>query len=684
MNYNKAKKYRVAVIAVSLAAAVLLGLATVWLRGGFDAFRVKEHGAGGSERTVRVVFSDAGGGGSTFDVLPGGDASVSPDVPDGYIVEILSGDAVYEDGSITLHGVRTPQTVVYRVRKPGVFSLRVANDSNCGTVSPRVGLSTLAENALVRFSVTEKPGYTFAGYSLGAPLDKGGTLLSAERVYIYKATDNAAVYLNYRDASAVGSFVLRYHTNGGTVGGKNEVLTEKQSREFYLCPNARMNDGTIARRGYALVGYNTKADGSGTFYGCGWNIVMPESGEVDLYAVWLPETEAKYFKYTVSGNTATVTSCTATADTVVIPATLGGKKVTAIAGGALSGLRLKTLVLPPELSSLERAAVRDCTSLSTVYIFDRVSSMSDASFSGCTALSTFMMGASRLPVYHGQKHGTYSIKFERLYTADKPKIIIINGSNTAYGLNTASLISQLDGDYTVVNFGFNWKTPLTIFYEVAAHYIKPGDIVLSCPELMPQMWGENTAIGTMWEMFESCYEVMSMIDVRNYNNILGTFADFNKKCLGGKGVSYDARFADVDTYGDYTIVKEPNKAGDSYVQTAGRDFAVKIYLSAKNTANMNRAMDACRAAGAEIFISFPPTNRNCLSANSATAEYQAAFEAAIEERLHAKVISKISDYLVPGSYCFDSDYHLTTKATVWRTKQLADDLNRAIAELKKK
>lgn len=104
---------------------------------------------------------------------------MSPDVPDGYIVEILSGDAVYEDGSITLHGVRTPQTVVYRVRKPGVFSLRVVNDSNCGTVSPRVGLSTLAENALVRFSVTEKPGYTFAGYSLGAPLDKGGTLLSA-------------------------------------------------------------------------------------------------------------------------------------------------------------------------------------------------------------------------------------------------------------------------------------------------------------------------------------------------------------------------------------------------------------------------------------------------------------------------------------------------------------------------
>ena len=183
----------------------------------------------------------------------------------------------------------------------------------------------------------------------------------------------------------------------------------------------------------------------------------------------------------------------------------------------------------------------------------------------------------------------------------------------------------------------------------------------------------------MWEMFESAYEVISMIDLRNYGGILRTFADFNKKCIAsGKSSDYDARYADVNTYGDFTVLRTPNRAGDSYVQTAGRDFSVEVYLQKRYVANMNRAMDACRAAGAEIFISFPPTNKNCLSANSATKEYQKAFEKAIEARLHARVISEISDYLVPGSWCFDSDYHLTTEATKWRTEKLAADLKRAI------
>lgn len=665
---------------IAAAALAVLVLSAVLIRGGFDAFRQSDITAAGTGYTVRVAFADADGvGGGVFDVVPGEDVSYTVDIPIGSMLEILSGDVETENGRMTLTGVRAPTTVVYRVRRPGVYSLKIINDETCGTVTPGAGISTVTENERVYLSVTEKSGYIFAGYSLGATLDGGGLLLSAERVYTYTPSDNAVIYLNYRDASAAGSFVLRYHAAGGRTADGGDVMTERQSREFYLCPNAHPNDGSLTRAGYALLGYNTAADGSGDFYACGWNVVMPESGEIDLYAVWAAETPEKYFKYNIKNGTARVTSCASRDATVVIPATLGGKKVNAIASGALSGLPLTTLVLPPELSTIERSAVTDCTSLTSVYIHDRVVTMNEASFANCSAMSTLYIGAARAPVYHGQKHGTYSIKLERLYTAKQKKIIIINGSNTAYGLDTAALISKLGGDYTVVNFGFNWKTPLTIFYEVAARYISPGDIVLSCPELMPQMWGENTASSTMWEMFESAYEVISMIDLRNYGGILRTFADFNKKCIAsGKSSDYDARYADVNTYGDFTVLRTPNRAGDSYVQTAGRDFSVEVYLQKRYVANMNRAMDACRAAGAEIFISFPPTNKNCLSANSATKEYQKAFEKAIEARLHARVISEISDYLVPGSWCFDSDYHLTTEATKWRTEKLAADLKRAI------
>lgn len=671
-------------IIASAAALAVLVLSAVLLRGGFDAFRTSDITADGSPRSVRVVFADAdGGAGKVCEVTAGDDAAFSVDIPMGSILEIISGGATADGGMMTLRNVRAPATVVYRVRRPGVYSLRVVNDEAKGNVTPRAGMFTMTETEKLRFSVTEQLGYLFAGYSIGAPLESGGELVESGRVLTYAPKDNAVIYLNYREAGTAGSFLLRYHAAGGRISTGGDVITERQSREFYLCPNARINDGVINRPGYALVGYSTKPDGSGDFYGCGWNVIMPENGEIDLYAVWLPETPEREFTFTVKNNTATVTGCTSRGGTVVIPAMLGGKKVTAIAAGALKGLGVKKLVLPPELSTVERAAVTDCGSLTEVYLFDRIISMNDASFMNCGGLSTLYIGAARAPVYHGQKHGTYSVKFERLYTARGRKLIIINGSNTAYGLDTAALISMLDDDFEVANFGFNWKTPLTIFYEVAARYIRPGDIVLSCPELMPQMWGENTASSTMWEMFESAYEVIGMIDMRNYGGILRTFADFNRKCIAsGKGTDYDARYKDVNTYGDFTVLKTPNKAGDSYVQTAGRDFSVDVYLQKKYVSNMNRAMDACRAAGAEIFISFPPTNKNCLSAASATEEYRKAFESEVEARLHARVISHISDYLVPGSWCFDSDYHLTTEATKWRTEKLAGDINRAVAALK--
>ncbi len=107
-------------------------------------------------------------------------------------------------------------------------------------------------------------------------------------------------------------------------------------------------------------------------------------------------------------------------------------------------------------------------------------------------------------------------------------------------------------------------------------------------------------------------------------------------------------------------------------------FSVEVYLQKRYVAKYEPRNGCLPRRGAEIFISFPPTNKNCLSANSATKEYQKAFEKAIEARLHARVISEISDYLVPGSWCFDSDYHLTNEATKWRTEKLAADLKRAI------
>lgn len=125
---------------IAAAALAVLVLSAVLIRGGFDAFRQSDITAAGTGYTVRVAFADADGvGGGVFDVVPGEDVSYTVDIPIGSMLEILSGDVETENGRMTLTGVRAPTTVVYRVRRPGVYSLKIINDGTCGTVTPGAG-----------------------------------------------------------------------------------------------------------------------------------------------------------------------------------------------------------------------------------------------------------------------------------------------------------------------------------------------------------------------------------------------------------------------------------------------------------------------------------------------------------------------------------------------------------------
>ena len=142
---------------IAAAALAVLVLSAALIRGGFDAFRQSDITAAGTGYTVRVAFADADGvGGGVFDVVPGEDVSYTVDIPIGSMLEILSGDVETENGRMTLTGVRAPTTVVYRVRRPGVYSLKIINDETCGTVTPGAGISTVTENERVYLSVTEK------------------------------------------------------------------------------------------------------------------------------------------------------------------------------------------------------------------------------------------------------------------------------------------------------------------------------------------------------------------------------------------------------------------------------------------------------------------------------------------------------------------------------------------------
>lgn len=111
--------------------------------------------------------------------------------------------------------------------------------------------------------------------------------------YGKSGTDSSAydsfVYL-FKRVETNNTFSVIYHGNGNTEGSVPETETEIEKGTEYtiLAPssNLRMDIGNDT---YLFLGWNTKADGSGTEYPVGSKITVTEN--IDLYAEWYLQTK---------------------------------------------------------------------------------------------------------------------------------------------------------------------------------------------------------------------------------------------------------------------------------------------------------------------------------------------------------------------------------------------------------
>ena len=102
------------------------------------------------------------------------------------------------------------------------------------------------------------------------------------------------------------------------------------------------------------------------------------------------------FEYTVTGDEATITGYTGSAENIVIPSELGGKPVTEIGIFAFALCDSLTEVTIPEgVTSIGNAAFSGCSSLTEVTIPKSVTSIGDSAFYNCDALKTVYYGGSQ-------------------------------------------------------------------------------------------------------------------------------------------------------------------------------------------------------------------------------------------------------------------------------------------------
>ena len=275
--------------------------------------------------------------------------------------------------------------------------------------------------------------------------------------------------------------------------------------------------------------------------------------------------------------------------------------------------------------------------------------------------------------------GELSDKYERLYSIDEPKIILIGGSSVAFGYETETLQDRLN--MPVVNFGLYATLGTKIMLDLAADSIGEGDIVILAPEMDAQTLSLYFNGESLWQAADSNFTMLTKVDTDNYGNLLGTFWGYVKNKVrflkteapDPAGIYNKASF---DECGDISYERPYNIMTLDYDpgQIISLDPSI---LDSEFVEYVNDYIHAAEAKGATVYFTFSPINKLAL-AEDTTEESLWAFYDTLCRTLDCEVITNINDCIMDAGYFYDTNFHLNDSGMAVRTAILVKDIRRAL------
>ena len=518
----------------------------------------------------------------------------------------------------------------------------------------------------VSVAVTVKNGFTFDGFTKDDAIANGKSPVSTQTTYTFTANSSMKLFVNT-------SFTLTYHANGGEF--KNGFTgTDTFSAAFYLNPIALHDNGSFARDGYTLIGYNTKADGTGDYVTLGGRVNAHGKGAVELWCVWAENAPESDFTVTADGTGVAISKYNGSAEIVTIPETIGGKTVTKISGSAfLNNASVKKIVVAKTVKTIEKNAFNACSALESIVIWDAAfsgsswsgGSLSDDCLKNCSAFKSVYINS----VYTLNSDWTScgAAKFDRLMWAkDKKKIIIVGGSGSLYGYDSAVIDAALGGEYEIVNLGENANVTSLMYFDIIEEFITEGDIVLWCPE--PGSWtlGSSNCSGRFWNFRKADYGFMQYLNLDYYDNFFSSFATNCSTLASSSFKAFDKLSSNMSKYGDDL---SPRQTENNHY-----DYRFDYPLTEKDA--LTKLFGNITAKGGKVFFSFAAME-DTFSIDESDVE---AYEEMI---ISIPGVTSISDYencVYNYKYLWNSAWHLTDAGATLRSEHVAQDLLKALGK----
>ncbi len=276
--------------------------------------------------------------------------------------------------------------------------------------------------------------------------------------------------------------------------------------------------------------------------------------------------------------------------------------------------------------------------------------------------------------------GELKDKHARLSSVKGEKIVLIGGSNLAFGLDSEKLEEYVG--MPVVNYGLYATIGTKAMLDMSRPYIKNGDIVVICPETDKQTYSLYYNAHSMWQALDCDLSMLKDVGFSNLGKLIAVLPEFaaEKRSFIKKhtkpaptGIYAKDSF---NQYGDIAVERPYNNMPTNY------DVSMPVSLTTdlldKEFINyVNDYAAQCKRRGAKVYFSFSPINVDSIVS---TEEQKNEFYETLKEELDFALLSDIDNYILDSAYFYDTNFHLNSCGALQRTSLLADDLLRVLGK----
>ena len=519
----------------------------------------------------------------------------------------------------------------------------------------------------VTFAVVPEDGYNLAG------VDYDGE---------YKIwNSDGKLRLELKNVRYPGRYHLRLSRTDSTIlfepnGGRGEALTVTRDLSYHVRPNTA--PAAFDRPGYSLVAWNTEADGSGERIGLGSRITNPDSGEITLYAQWEKWSSESDFQ----AENGKILAYTGSEKKIVIPETIGGETVTAIAEGAFTNCTAEEIIFPKTLETVEPGAFQNCA-LRELTFYDNIDTLPSDAFRNCVYFSTLHINAQRPPYgSHYRRESLLADKLDLLIlNQGQKKIVFYGGCSMWYNLDGVLMRDGVQPEYQVVNVAINGLINSAVQMQIITALLEEGDIFFHTPELSSEQqmlcqMGFTGDDSKLWCGLEYNYDLVAYVDLRDFPGLLDSYQVWrDRKQETG---TYDEHYEDAagNIYFDPETGSIPF---DRYKQEDELVDKVNITMERvqpENLARLEAYYGAITEKGVRVYVSCACINVDVIpeGQRGTVRQVSSAFSQAVNAMDGVTMISDQMDYLYRNEDFYDTNYHLLSQAARRNTERWLQDL----------